>query len=1143
MIHMKQVMTIARAELRNTRRLTRYWIFLGAAYMATFIAYAQLSYVHGMFSSYSGTLGAYSPRFLMIRIGMYYSVIFLVGTIFIAFDLRHRDKRERIVDVLDSRPYTNLELVTGRFWGIFISAWVPIVVLSVVFELTGHVLAGLGSPLGEPIEYLSLISFVTLTIIPSLSFVITLEFLVTLLVRSRIGTATVMIVLMVIFWLIIISVPLRYGALVDVVGIRGMQVSSEIIPQVATPEVWIQRFAVLFAAFSLLGFSAAVHPRLDGGSRFKVALGSAMIMAFACFLFATVYFEKASDIRIMESWKESHAAFSREIVPDIKKIRANVTIVPGKDLLLDLQITFEAPGNAPLQKALFTLNPGQSVYRVSNVYGDPIPFLHKNGLLELSLPRILKPGEETTVGLWVRGVPDNRFAYLHSAVTVETLKFVQEDVFLLGHAPGIYDEAFVALMPGLRWLPASGPEIGGKGSSPRPIDYFSVDINVELPEGWLAAGPGRRHSVKGNSENVIFRFSPPAPVPEVALIAARFESRSMEVEGVTLEVLMNKKHMKNLDVLAETRDRIEEWVGDRLREAKAYGLEYPYDALALVEVPNSLRSYRGGWRLDSAMTPPGMLLMREMGFPTARFDAAFRKLEDFRDLNGGIEQAKWDRIRNFFMNDLSGGNIISGATHHFFLYQTSAEGSEAPALNTIMETLSNILIAETASYFSAHTFLEESDLDLAVGFTVEAYTRDRSSRSSVVDMITSLVTTRPEVWDQALDISLQDLEPWEHPYRAVNVMSLKATAIAQSVLDTLGHEKTGALLAAIRKSHAGKTFSFYDLATAGKELGYNLEDVLGDRLHDTSLPGFICPEARIYRIADSEYGTPRYQMLFTIRNDESVSGFFRFVYHYEGEGGKPETITGEPIFLAGKSTIRFGTIVSRSPSSVFLKPYLSLNRGSFTLKLNSLDAEKILKAEAFEGIEKLPYAVPVEAFVVIDDLDPGFKVIKREKERSLRISARGYKERITDHGLPIARANEIPSDWSRITIPGSYGKYRHTLALAGAGNGEEEVTFSAHIDQPGEWDLELYIPWRNNVMPNLSWRQDLMPDKKWGAFYLIITDSNGDRREIKFDPENLPPGWYPVGKIDLPEGETSVAISNKTDGDYVIADAIRWKPS
>ena len=59
----------------------------------------------------------------------------------------------------------------------------------------------------------------------------------------------------------------------------------------------------------------------------------------------------------------------------------------------------------------------------------------------------------------------------------------------------------------------------------------------------------------------------------------------------------------------------------------------------------------------------------------------------------------------------------------------------------------------------------------------------------------------------------------------------------------------------------------------------------------------------------------------------------------------------------------------------------------------------------------------------------------------------------------------------------------------------------------------------------------------------MITDSNRDPHEIKFDSNAAAMGWNLAESIDLPEGETTVTLSNKTDGQFVVADAIRWSPS
>ena len=58
-----------------------------------------------------------------------------------------------------------------------------------------------------------------------------------------------------------------------------------------------------------------------------------------------------------------------------------------------------------------------------------------------------------------------------------------------------------------------------------------------------------------------------------------------------------------------------------------------------------------------------------------------------------------------------------------------------------------------------------------------------------------------------------------------------------------------------------------------------------------------------------------------------------------------------------------------------------------------------------------------------------------------------------------------------------------------------------------------------------------------------MTDSNGDEHEIQFDSQTTSAGWTLVDSFYLPEGETTLTISNKTDGQFVVADAIRWSPS
>ena len=60
---------------------------------------------------------------------------------------------------------------------------------------------------------------------------------------------------------------------------------------------------------------------------------------------------------------------------------------------------------------------------------------------------------------------------------------------------------------------------------------------------------------------------------------------------------------------------------------------------------------------------------------------------------------------------------------------------------------------------------------------------------------------------------------------------------------------------------------------------------------------------------------------------------------------------------------------------------------------------------------------------------------------------------------------------------------------------------------------------------------------------MTVKDGNGDEREIAFDSNGAAEGWNLSESFALPKGEVSVTLSNNTDGQFVIADAIRWSPS
>ena len=195
-------------------------------------------------------------------------------------------------------------------------------------------------------------------------------------------------------------------------------------------------------------------------------------------------------------------------------------------------------------------------------------------------------------------------------------------------------------------------------------------------------------------------------------------------------------------------------------------------------------------------------------------------------------------------------------------------------------------------------------------------------------------------------------------------------------------------------------------------------------------------------------------------------------------------------------------------------------------------AEKHVIIPLFKVEDTLTVAMAEpQALLVVDDLEPGFTVMEEVQTGGLRLATRQRSSETMDQGLPVRNGGRLPGRWSRSVNGATWGKYRHTMAMIRAGNGEKKAVFKTEIPQAGSWDLELHMP------------QNIFNARLLGTWNLAVVDGNGDRHEMEFDSKSAPGGWNLVERLDLPEGETQLILSDKTDGRVVVADAIRWSPA
>lgn len=1119
------VFGIARAEARLLRRLVRYWVFLVLAGLIGFGLYLYYSGLHGFLSSLSASIGIIQPKYLISAFGFNAIAVYLIGLVFMSFDVRARDERERVVEVFDTRPFSNLELIVGRFLGILFQSYIPMLLFGLFLQGFGLLAASQNWPVGGVIETESLIGFLTIVALPACSFTIAFVFVVSLLIKNRLIAALVSLGLLVAWGWRLFTLKVDMVLAFDFVGAYLLRFPSELATGLVFPGALTQRLGFTLLAAGLLVVASLVHPRLDSSSRGNLTAAAAAFLVLGLGCIAFVYKTVTDGRQQLETWREAHTARLADPVADIQKITARSTITPGKNLAT--QITLEVTASDSLPSLLFTLNPAFEVTELS-VNGSTASFSHENGLLDIASS--LAAGGAATIELSYEGVP-GLFGYVDGAIQVTERKVIEANIGLLGIEPAVFDSGYAALLPGVRWLPAAGSD-ARRGE--RPKDFFNVDLTVEVPNDWLAAGPGKRQEANSENGGTAFRFAPTAPVDAPAIVASRFASRSLELAGVELEMLLIPEHIGVLDHFTDAAEEIHGWIESRFQEAAELGLPYPYEALTIVEAPNTLRAFAGGWRGDTTLSPSAMILMRESAFPTSRFDWRYRKPEEFEDRDGGIASAQIADLERFFETDFMGGNLFQAAARQFLATQTAASGPGAEAINFVNDELALRLLTGKDALFSAHLF--GPDFQPLIQQTVTGFFESQRNRPSYsfADAVRDSVVHQPQVWEAALEAPLAELAPWEDPIQAWNILVLRGTPMSRWLLDGAGREKVSLLLANLRRDFAGRTFTADDFFAAASTAGIELDQLAGDWLSSTAMPGFVVSEPKLVRLADDEAGLPQYQLALSLRNDEPVPGLARLVYTFAGEEGDnpdQEPQRSDPIRVGAGEAVEVGLVLGKPPERLWLEPYLSLNRETFAVSLPNVDEEEISEAEPFSGSRPHDWN-PTGDAIVVDDLDDGFTVTEATEDSGFRLSL-GGAERPLDQGIPRLVMARPMKEWSRETSPQAWGKYRHTRTLITAGSGEQEAIFTAELPSQGRWRLDLFLAAQSRRAER--WQR--------GTFHLTVTDANGDQQKLTFDASAAEEGWNNLGELEMPVGETRVTLSDETDGGVVIADAIRWQPT
>lgn len=1122
-------------------------IAIGA--LVALVTWGQTTLMHTLFSTTGTELTGplLSPQFMPVVIGGSVVSLFSLGILFLAFDIRMRDVQNRIQEAIDIRPVSNIELLTGRLIGI-------VVLMGLAAILTVLAVVGIALllhmskvPFGHAIDPVSLLSFLVWDIVPNLAFVGALIILLAIIVRFRMLVLLIGLVLLGVGSFISFNLPFLLQPAVNsyvFVSITG----SDIAPLFLTSDVLLNRLAMLLLSAGFLTAAATIHPRNTArNNRIITGTSAIALLTTGILVFIGLIYSTLEDVRKAENWANIHEQFHAESRTDITKVSGTVEIAPGRQINLNLVLNLDSSTASPSDTWMFSLNPGYRI-RTITVDGTNIQdYSFDNGILRV--PRTQTTESDVEIEIDARGVPNPHFAYLDASLDWQGLTApAGQRLTNLGTESYIFHPQYVALVPGVTWLPTSGTAYKKESYEDVPTDFFELDVEVVVPRGWTVVGPGKRIRIE-DKKRARFRFNPRIPLPEVALIASKFEMRSMEVEGIDFEILLSPKHSKNLQVLRDAAPALRNWLRERLLDLDANGLNYPFDTYSLVEVPNRLRVYGGGWRMDSVLGAPSILMVREWRFPLARFDNSIRTIDREQMTDADIERQLFSWARSLFERDLQGGNPLLHFSKNLVSYKTRPSGPSSTAINYVVNELADDLWTDEAGYFSMHTYLNFVEF-----FVAQESSPEQDARRILAD--------RHSVWNQVFSTSLADLDYDADGYKAMHVLNLRGGAVASSVSNAYQKDIIGAFLQLLTDRYLGTTYSKEQFLQTALDVGLDFDHVVGDWMESRAAPGFLASDASVERISDSESGNPVYQTTFFLRNSEPVPGIV-WISHQR----RTEQISylGDAISfqIPAETSMRVATQLSEKPNWISIDPGVSLNRKPIELALPTHEILEITESPELPALTEVDWQWPFENEIVIDDLDPGFSIVGDEADMSaveipwiVRFFLSDVvgldEEPELDNGL--SDTNSLQTTvWTRNSNGRSFGKYRQTFAVKSNNWDGSKAKFSTSLPNVGRWELRFHVPQANVSSPSLqiqatvgSASMEVSSDREFATEeldgVLSLEVRYGDKTEsIQLELKGTSMSWQSLGVFNLDTTEVDVLVLEASKRN-AFADAIHWLP-
>ena len=1115
MLSIYTIWTVSKFEMRTLLRGWFFRIFAGLAILGigifNIVAFVEATGAPWMYRALPVSI----PYANLIILNLGQAIV----AIFLASEFLKQDKKNDTVEVIYARSMTNAEYILGKTLGILLVFFI----LNLIILLLGIGFSFLSSDSSRNI--LAYFYYPFLISLPTLVFILGLSFFLMVTIKNQ---AITFILLLGYIALSIFYLNHKFYHLADFIAYNVPMIHSTIGGFGNIQETLLHRGIFLFIGLGLIFFTIIKIDRLPQSGKLSVipVILTVLFLAIGGFLMKKYIDIKKGSIE----FKKEMIALNNSLVskPVVSVNFCDLVLEhQGTEIFVKANLQISNQSKQAIDTLIFSLNPALNILSVK-MDGTEVNYLRNLHILKIINSKKIRSGEKGELFISYRGEINENTHFIDQDLEDYEDNFSVE-IFRLRKRYAYLQEDFVCLTSESLWYPVSG--VGHASIKPAIYlpDFTKYTLKVKTDKNLTAVSQGEMHETLPG----VFEFRPEFPLPKISLLIADYKKYSIDVDSVEYSVYARSGNQYFEEYFNELTDSIPQLIRELKNEYETFiDFKYPFKRFILAEVPLQFSTDKHIWSISSDAVQPEMIFFPEKGVIMEETDFKKRKNREEDKMKKENEEILPEELQARIFKRFIRGNFM-------------ATPKEWYQFNKIVDRNTYTLFPNFYTYVAQI----KSDQFPIINMAFEAYLRERN----VSDEASRRWFRRGIGKDERINLELKQaslkslisngIEKAEEEDERVllnEIIVAKGNYLFSLFATRYGEQEFNTLLSNLIKENRHKSFDFETINSAVvNKFNDSIADDVSNWYNKKELAGFLVKDIETYKVMLGEYS--KYQIRFKVANPEDVDGLITISIEMVGEDNRnnkewddlSNTGFSRKILIPAKSAKEIGFVFTSEPARMKIFTHVSENLPNNPV-FDFIDFDKLKKVQPFDGINDYPIFENIHKKneIIVDNEDDGFEYHQTTNQSYLKsLIKKSRKQKYQYSGI---RFWSPPGEWKAVLRSEFYGKYVRSAVYTKAGDGNRTAAWNASLGGAALFDIYCNIA-------KIDFRNRHQRKGKTDYNFKVYHDDGVE--EISLLDEEIESGWNYLGTFYISTDSAKVELTNKSTGNMIFADAVKWVKS